>query len=152
MSGSARCRSVGDVLILDVNVLTYAVNEDAQQHSVTRGWLDSVLQTPEIVGIPWIVGLGFIRLATSPRVMSRPATPDAALRALEGYLQLPTVVTPEPTARHFDVLRGLLLSAGTAGNLTTDAHIAALAVEYGARVATFDRDFARFDITVVVPS
>ena len=42
------------------------------------------------------------------------------------------------------ILARLLLSAGTAGNLTTDAHIAAIAIEHQAEVLTFDKDFARF--------
>lgn len=140
------------MLILDVNVLIYAVNEDADLHATAQGWLRNVLRTPETIGIPWVVGLGFIRLATSGRVMPNPATPEEALGALSAYLALPNVVTPEPTARHFALLRGLLLRAGMAGNLTTDAHLAALAIEYGAKVASFDRDFGRFDVDVVVPA
>jgi hypothetical protein len=40
-----------------------------------------------------------------------------------------------PTPRHASLLRGLVSAAGTAGNLTTDAHLAALSLEYGGRFA-----------------
>lgn len=50
----------------------------------------------------------------------------------------------QPTERHLDILRELLRSVGTAGNLTSDAHLATVALEHGAVLWSTDRDFARF--------
>ncbi len=42
------------------------------------------------------------------------------------------------------MLYGLLRPLGAAGNLVTDAHLAALAVEHAAELVSYDADFSRF--------
>lgn len=88
--------------------------------------------------------LGFVRLTTRPNVFARPLTSDAALDIVDGWLGLPVTVIVHPTERHAGVLRQLLAPLGTAGNLTTDAHLAALAIEHGAELCSTDADFFRF--------
>lgn len=105
----------------------------------------------EVLALPWSALLGFVRISTNPRVFTSPLSADQALLLVERWLSHASIVIAHPTARHVGVLAGLLRSSGTAGNLTTDAHIAALAIENGAAVATFDRDFERFGVPVVVP-
>jgi len=106
----------------------------------------------EVVGLPWVSLLAFIRLSTSRRIFASPLPPADAMTLVESWLAQPAAVTVEPTSRHTWVLRGLLEPARTAGNLTTDAHIAALAIEHGTTVVTFDRDFERFGIRVQLPT
>lgn len=130
--------------IVDANVLLYAVNADAPSHDAAKAWLDGALGGREAVGFAWIVLLAFLRLATNPSVFPRPLEVDQAFGSIEGWLAQQTAVVVEPTPRHAAVLRGLLGTSGTAGNLVTDAHLAALAVEHGAELASFDTDFARF--------
>jgi toxin-antitoxin system PIN domain toxin len=138
--------------VIDANVLVYAINTRAPHHEVAHRWLDDVLGGTETVGIPVLVAVAFLRLTTNSVILDRPLTADQALDVVEGWLGRPNVVLIEPTARHLDVLRGLLAVPGAAGNLVNDAHIAALAVEHGAQVASFDRDFGRFPgVQVVVP-
>lgn len=132
--------------LVDANVLLYSVNAQAAQHRRARDWLTAALLSNETIGLPWVSLLAFIRVSTNPRVFDRALTPTQAFDALEAWLGHRVVVTVEPTARHAHVLRGLLEEQHTAGNLTTDAHIAALAVEHGAEIVTFDRDFVRFDV------
>jgi predicted nucleic acid-binding protein len=60
------------------------------------------------------------------------------------WLSQPTASILNPGARHAGILGRLLLAAGAAGNLVSDAHLAALAIEHGAELGSFDRDFARF--------
>ena len=98
----------------------------------------------EVVGLAWVVLLAFIRVATSPVVFPTPLSPDEATSQVEAWLAAPAAVVTQPTTRHAPLLRGLLRDTGTGGNLTTDAHLAALAVEHGADIVSFDRDFARF--------
>lgn len=137
--------------VIDTNVLIYAVNTTAPQHRAARGWLSSTLAVGETVGFPWVSVLGFVRLTTNPRIMPRPITAAEALAAVEAWLAPPNAVLLEPGPRHLSVLRGLLTDAGTAGNLTTDAHIAALALENRCPVATFDRGIARFGVDLLIP-
>jgi uncharacterized protein len=131
------------LVIVDTNVLLYAVNEQSRHHEASRSWLDQALGGAEAIGFAWVVLLAFIRVSTSP-VFETPATADDATAQVEAWLAAPAAVDVAPTARHASVLRGLLLEAGTAGNLTTDSHLAALAIEHGAGIVSYDRDFARF--------
>ena len=137
--------------IVDTNTLIYAVNTAAPQHRTARDWLTSSLTAGETVGFPWVSVLGFIRLTTNPRIMPRPITVAEALTAVDAWLSPPNAVLLEPGPRHLLVLRGLLTDAGTAGNLTTDAHLAALALENRCPVVSFDRGLARFGIDLLIP-
>lgn len=130
--------------IVDANVLLYATNARATQHRSAREWLESALRGRSAVGFPWIVLVAFLRLTTRPGVFARPLSAEQALGVVRAWLEQPPAVVVHPTDRHLDVLAGLLSEAGTAGNLVNDAHLAALAVEHGAEVVSYDRDFARF--------
>jgi toxin-antitoxin system PIN domain toxin len=133
------------VLLVDANVLLHAVNERAREHEAARTWLSASLRSTEAVAFAWTVVLAFLRLATHPSVFPRPLTTGDAAIALERWLDAPPAVLLDPTRRHLPLLRGLLERSGTAGNLVGDAHLAALALEHGATVVSFDRDFGRFD-------
>ena len=133
------------MLLVDANVLLHAVNQHAREHVVARDWLRQALGGGEAVAFAWTVILAFLRLATHPAVFPRPLTAEQAAEAVQRWLDASSAVTPEPTRRHLWLLRGLLVSTGTAGNLVGDAHLAALALEHGATVISFDRDFGRFD-------
>ena len=132
--------------VVDANVLLHSVNAQAAQHRRAREWLTTALASNETIGLPWACLLAFVRVSSNSRIFDRALTPAQAFDAVEAWLSSRVVVPVEPTARHAHILRGLLERAGTAGNLTTDAHIAALAVEHGAEIVTFDRDFLRFDV------
>jgi toxin-antitoxin system PIN domain toxin len=131
------------VVIVDANVLLYAVNEQSPHHEPARSWLDEALGGTAGVGLVWVALLAFIRVSTSA-VFETPATVADALAQVEAWLDAPAAIVAQPTARHASVLRGLLRESGTGGNLTTDAHLAALAIEHGADIVSYDRDFARF--------
>ncbi len=130
--------------VVDANVLLYAVNTDAAEHSTARSWVEERLSGNEAVGFAWIVFLAFLRTATRGGIFATPLTPARAFEYVEEWLAQPAAAVLHPTPRHLAVLRGLLEPLGTAGNLTTDAHLAALAVQHGADLVSFDRDFGRF--------
>lgn len=138
--------------VVDTNILIYAANAASPQHGAAGRWLTSTLASGDTLGLPWVSVLGFIRLTTNPRVMPRPVTVAEALGAVEAWVAQPNAILLEPGPRHLSVLAGLLTEAGTGGNLTTDAHIAALALENRCPVATFDRGLARFGVQCVVPA
>ncbi len=133
------------MIIPDLNVLLYAVDASSPRNREAVSWLENALNAgEELVGIPWVVHLGFLRLATNPRVFARPLTVDAASAWLEDLENHPSVRMLEPGTAHRGMLRHLLLLVGTGANLVTDAHLAALALEQNATFATGDRDFLRF--------
>lgn len=130
--------------VVDANVLIYAVNRDAPRHTAARQWLDGALSGHETVGFAWVVVLAFLRLVTRPGLFRRPLTWEEATGVVRAWLDQPASLVLEPTVRHLDIMAGLLSPFGTAGNLVNDAHLAALAVEHGATVASYDGDFGRF--------
>lgn len=138
------------MLLVDANVLLHAVNETSPQHPASRRWLSDSLQGDEPVAFTWSVLLAFLRVSTHPAVFSRPLRADQAAAVVEGWLAAPHAIVVAPTNRHLPLLRGLLRTAGTAGNLVNDAHLAALTLEHAATMVSFDRDFARFEGIIIL--
>jgi toxin-antitoxin system PIN domain toxin len=132
------------VKLVDANVLLYALDDTSVRHAGAKAWLDAALSGSEEVGFAWVVLLAVLRLTTKAAVFARPLRAAEAFDVIDGWLAQPCAVIVHPTTRHAALMRGFLQAAGTAGNLTTDAHIAALSVEYGAIIATYDADFSRF--------
>lgn len=131
--------------LLDLNLLVYAADESSSHHVRARSWLEQTLSGTEEVGFAWLVLLGFIRISTNPAAFGHALSPPRAFEFVDSWLDQPVATIVHPTARHAAYLRGLLEPLGTAGNLTSDAHLAALAIEHGAEVCSHDTDFARFE-------
>ncbi|MEJ7797485.1 MAG: type II toxin-antitoxin system VapC family toxin [Solirubrobacteraceae bacterium] len=128
----------------DANVLLYAVDEASPRHDLARMWVERTMSGTETVALAWSVLLAVVRIATRPRIFEQPLAAGEALDLVDGWLHQPCTVVVHPTARHAAVLRELLEPLGSAGNLVTDAHLAALAVEHGAELCSCDADFSRF--------
>jgi toxin-antitoxin system PIN domain toxin len=140
------------VNLVDANVLLYAVNEDSQHHRAARGWLDAALGGATTVAWSWPVLLAFVRIATRPGIFARPLPVSTALDIVRGWLEAPSSVVIEPTPHHLEILATQLTETGAGGNLVSDAHLAALAIEHRATVVTFDRDFDRFGVRTHRPA
>lgn len=132
------------MILVDANLLVYARVSDFPQHDTARRWLDGRLNGPAGVGLPWVSLLAFVRLVSNPRLFREPLGVADAWRQVEAWLDCPSTWTPEPTDRHREVLGPLLAGIGGRANLVPDAHLAALAVEYGLVLCSTDGDFARF--------
>ena len=128
----------------DVNLLMYAVNADSPQHKAARGWLESAFASAGGVGFSWPALVGFLRLSTRSGIFVQPLALDDAFELVDAWLGHPGARVIVPTERHAALLSSLLLARGRGGNLVSDAHIAALAIEHGAELGTFDRDFEQF--------
>jgi uncharacterized protein len=128
----------------DVNLLLYAVNADSPQHKAARGWLEAAFADPRGIGFAWAALIGFVRLATRSGIFVRPLPLEDALGVVDDWLHHPAARVIAPTERHAAVLSRLLVAAGRGGNLVSDAHLAAIAIEHGAEFGTFDSDFERF--------
>lgn len=129
----------------DVNLLLYAIDEESPRHRRAGEWLEGVLSGTEAVAFAWAVLLGFLRISTNPAAFERPLDADEALDYIDGWLAQPVATVIHSTDRHTSLLRELLAALGTAGNLTSDAHLAALAIEHGAELCSSDVDFSRFE-------
>jgi toxin-antitoxin system PIN domain toxin len=132
------------VKLPDLNVLVHSLNPDADQHQVCRIWLQDALSGAVPIGFPWLVLVGVVRLTTMRQIFADPLSSEEATGWVRTWLDQPPAVVLDPGPRHVDLLAGMLDAAGRAGNLVTDAHLAALALEHRATIVTFDSDFARF--------
>lgn len=132
------------MIIPDANLILYAHNEADPDHAQSVAWWKRLLGGADEVGIPIVVVLAFLRLTTSSRVLTTPLSVDASCRRVETWFKAPPVRLISPGGGHIESLLSCLRAAGTGGPLTTDAHIAALAIEYQAEIHTADLDFGRF--------
>jgi hypothetical protein len=132
------------MILPDLNLLVYAYNSDAPDHEAARKWWEATLSVPRSVALPWAVSLGFLRLMTSRSTLVDPMSPAEAIGHIRSWLECPQVVILEPDPRHLDLVDELAQAAGKAGALTTDIHLAALAIEHGAELHSNDGDFDRF--------
>jgi len=130
--------------IVDINLLIYAINRDTPNHSKAKKWLEDSLSSDEPFGFAWIVIIGFLRIVTNGRIMPTPLIPEVAIDLVNDWLQQPPSLTIVPSHQHWSIFKEILMPLGTAANLTSDAHLAALAIEHGARLYSTDNDFSRF--------
>ena len=131
------------MILHDVNLLVYAVDESSPFHQSTNAWWNESLSASVPVGLCYPSILGFLRLVTNRRVFTDPLPLPSASALLEEWIEQPNTTFVLPTARHWPILSSLLATTGATGNLTTDAHIAALAIEHGYTVYSSDADFGR---------
>lgn len=140
------------MILVDANLLLYAYDASSREHGRAKAWLEDVLSGTEQVGFAWVTLLAFLRIATNPRAMASPLAPDEAASIVESWLAQPSAVLVAPGERHWSILGPILTREQVRGPLVMDAHLAALALEHGAVLATHDRDFARFDgLRTVMP-
>lgn len=132
------------MILIDTNLWLYAALQESPQHEPAHAWLEEVFNGEAAIALPWSVVLAVLRISTQSRLMQRPLTSSQALDLVEGWLQHPLVEVVQPGPRHWSVLRRLIRESGTAGNLTSDAHLAALAIEHHCTLCSADSDFRRF--------
>jgi toxin-antitoxin system PIN domain toxin len=131
-------------MIVDANVLIYAVDSTAHFHEPAVDWMNRALNGPTRIGLPWVSLLAFQRIVTHPRIPGQRLTPSQAWSFIADWLAAEPTWTPHPGPHHAAVLERLIVDGDLRGNLVTDAHLAALAIENGVGLCSFDSDFARF--------
>jgi uncharacterized protein len=132
------------VIIPDINLLLYAQVAAFPEHEQARRWWEGLMNGARDVGIAAPALFGFVRLASNPRVLDRPMAVDEAITRVEAWLARPHVHFVQPGPRHLEIAFGLLRHMGSAAQLTTDAQLAALAIEHQGEVHSNDTDFGRF--------
>lgn len=132
------------MILPDLNIVLHAYNRGSAHHLRAREWWEATLSSPRPVGLCWAVMLGFIRLSTKRGIFQEPLPVSAACDEVRAWLAQPQVIILEPGRRHAAIVFDLLERLGTAGNLTTDAHLAGLAIEHQCELCSTDSDFTRF--------
>jgi hypothetical protein len=132
------------VIVPDVNLLLYAHVTAFAQHARAREWWEDLVNGEREVGLAAPAVFGFLRVATSRAIFARPLRATDAVELVDTWLALPNVQFALPGPRHLEIAFGLIRQLGTAGNMTTDVQIAALAIEHQAEVHSNDTDFGRF--------
>ena len=131
-------------MLVDANILLFAVDKTSRFHEAASGWLTDQLNGPARVGFPWQSLTAFLRISTHPRAAERPLTPADAWSHVEAWLAAEPAWIPAPTDRHAQILGGLIAHYEPRGNLISDAELATLAIEHGLTMCSADTDFARF--------
>lgn len=132
------------MIVPDLNLLVYATNLDAPLHEAARRWWEDCLRGDEAVGLAWVVLLGFVRLTTRQGILPSPLTFEQAAGLVDEWLDQPPTVIIHPGDQHWRIIKELLVPLGSAANLTSDAHLAAMAIEQRATLHSADGDFGRF--------
>ena len=131
-------------MLIDANILLYAVDEDSPFHASAHDWIDETLNGSRRVGIPWLSLVAFVRIATHPRALLEPLTPAEAWQFVDEWLDAPAVWVPGPGRGHREILGRLIRDLDLRANLVSDAVLAALCIEHGLQMVSADSDFARF--------
>jgi toxin-antitoxin system PIN domain toxin len=132
------------LIVPDISLLVFAHNEAAPRHAAARAWWEALMTGRERVGVPWVVAIGFVRLVTHPAVLDQPLAPGAAIARVRRWFSREQVQSLDPGPRHLLILEQLFASTGVGGSLTTDTHLAALAIEHQCELHSCDADFGRF--------
>ena len=132
------------MIVPDVNLLVHAMNAESDHHERAWSWWSSTWNGTEHIGLVWSVMIGYLRITTHPRIMPVPQPFDAAISDVRSWMGAPISVMLTPGPDHLHVMDALMAGAGRGGDLTSDAHLAALAVENGGTIYSQDADFARF--------
>ena len=141
------------MILVDANIVLHAYHPQSELHEPCRLWIEENFSAPSPIGFPWLTIWAFLRISTNPRAFEKPLTMKEAASIASSWFDVAAVRVVVPGERYWEILRNLLLEAQVSGPLVTDAALAAMAIEQGARVCTTDRDFARFaEVQVVDPS
>src|SRR5215472_15461388 len=130
--------------LIDANILLYAYDSWSPRHQQARVWLENTVSGPEPAALAWTVILAFLRISTDPRILRKPLSVSQAGALVSEWVSKPSVTVLSPGVRHWQILERVLIDGRASGKLVMDAHLAALALEHGAVIATADRGFARF--------
>lgn len=132
------------MIVVDANILLYAYDSVSPHHAKARAWVESALSGSDPVGLPWQTAVAFLRITTNPRLPGQRLTLEEAVSVVDQWFDQPNVRLLAPGDGHWPLFRQMTLEGQAHGPLTTDAHLAALTIEYGSVLQTTDRDFARF--------
>lgn len=130
--------------VLDANILLYAYDVDSLEHAKARGWIEKTFSQAESIGLPWHTIAAFLRISTNRRLPGQRFSMQEALAVVESWLAQPNIQLLTPGDNYWSLFQQLCIQGQVSSALVSDAHLAALTVEYGGILYTTDRDFGRF--------
>jgi len=130
--------------LVDVNILVYVASRQSKFHQQALKWWTTAFDGNEPVGLCWPVLIGFVRIMTSAKILPDPLSLDQCIERIDAWLAHSNTVLLQESQNHWDILRDIMIDANVRENVTTDAHLAALAISRGATMVSFDNDFRRF--------
>ena len=132
------------MIVLDANILLYAYDSASSHHSKARAWVERVFSAAAPIGLPWQTVTAFLRIMTNPRLPGERFSTQEAVQVVDRWLEQPNIRLLAAGDDHWPLFRQMIVEGQASGPLITDAHLAALTIEYGGVLHTTDRDFARF--------
>ena len=132
------------MILVDVNLLVYVVNENSPFHAKAISWWEAQMQSGDIIGLSWNSIYGFLRVATNPKAVPHPLNLETALKRVDEWLTLPQVQVLQATDAHFTQFQRALEGKSASPKLISDAHFASLAIEHNCELCSTDGDFAKF--------
>ena len=140
------------MILIDANLLLYAYDSESPHHEAARTWLETAMSSGHPLRFALITLLAFVRIASDRRIYTRPLSPAETCSLIEQWLSRSNVRLLQPGPRAWRLLKAMCEDGQARGAMVMDAHLAALAMEHGASIATSDRDFLRFpNIKIVNP-
>src|SRR4051812_45934948 len=130
--------------LVDLTLIMAATNTRAPLHKPAREWWEEQLNGKAEIGLSWLVVLGFTRLATNSKILPEPLLLADAIAMVDAWMARPNVKLIQVTNQHWNILQNMLHAVGHGTALTMDAHLACLAIEHNAEIATADEDFSHF--------
>jgi uncharacterized protein len=131
-------------VLIDANILLYAVDSASPFHQRASHWLTDQLNGPRQVAFPWQSLVAFMRISTHERASASPLAPEQAASFVADWLEPEVAWIPREGPGHQRILTELMVRYQLRGGIISDAHLAALAIEHGLEVCSNDADFARF--------
>lgn len=131
-------------MLLDANILLYAIDEASPFHQAASDWLTAQLNGARRVGFPWQSLVAFMRISTNERASAHPLAPEQAVGFIADWLEPEVSWIPVEGPGHGRILSDLITRYQLRGSVVSDAHLAALAIEHGLEICSNDSDFARF--------
>jgi toxin-antitoxin system PIN domain toxin len=132
------------VIVLDANLLLFAYDSKSPHHGKAHVWIERIFSEPDPVGLPWQTVSAFLRIMTNKQLPGSRYSVEEAAQIVDDWLARPNIQVLSPGEDHWRLFRQMVVEGQASGVLVTDAHLAALTIEYGGVLHTADRDFGRF--------
>ncbi|HVS65313.1 MAG TPA: TA system VapC family ribonuclease toxin [Thermoanaerobaculia bacterium] len=132
------------MILCDVNVLLYALVRQSDHHDICRRELERLRRNPREMAVSDLILAAVVRIATNPKVFRPAPSPEDVFGFTDALRAPPEVYRAAPGSRHWKIFQDLVRASDIRGADTTDAYLAALALEHGCEWWTTDSGFGRF--------
>ena len=132
------------MILVDANIIFYAEDELSPMHKLAKKWWYTQLSSQHTVGLAWITCLAYIRIFTNPRVVEKALSINEAISTVDSWFAQPNTKIVTPGGYFWSIFQDTLRQGQAMSNLSSDAYLAALALENDCKLYSVDADFSRF--------